>query len=246
MSSDSKIEFEGNKIIIHKKQIQNELVGKLSEDDINLSKDIIKKNTDKRKLFLEILTSNRCKDCQELNNDYSTKCSNRPGPYGTMMSDIVFVNKIPTVLECASMLSHSDTAGHFLMLIIKKLGLSPDNLYFTDFIKCPSRTLSEDSCWHCVVNYFLREIDYIRPKAIVFQGLTAINMLYDGKILLNKPEKIEYGIIYDSYFITEDRPVKILGIYDLDMVLQKEGNELQQCKNVIWNNLLSIVKSIQS
>ena len=71
-------------------------------------------------------------------------------------------------------------------------------------------------------------------------------MLYDGKILLNKPEKIEYGIIYDSYFITEDRPVKILGIYDLDMVLQKEGNELQQCKNVIWNNLLSIVKSIQS
>ena len=246
MSSDSKIEFEGNKIIIHKKQIQNELVGKLSEDDINLSKDIIKKNTDKRKLFLEILTSNRCKDCQELNNDYSTKCSNRPGPYGTMMSDIVFVNKIPTVLECASMLSHSDTAGHFLMLIIKKLGLNPDNLYFTDFIKCPSRTLSEDSCWHCIVNYFLREIDYIRPKAIVFQGLTAINMLYDGKILLNKPEKIEYGIIYDSYFITEDRPVKILGIYDLDMVLQKEGNELQQCKNVIWNNLLSIVKSIQS
>ena len=146
MSSDSKIEFEGNKIIIHKKQIQNELVGKLSEDDINLSKDIIKKNTDKRKLFLEILTSNRCEDCQELNNDYSTKCSNRPGPYGTMMSDIVFVNKIPTVLECASMLSHSDTAGHFLMLIIKKLGLNPDNLYFTDFIKCSSRTLSEDSC----------------------------------------------------------------------------------------------------
>ena len=132
------------------------------------------------------------------------------------------------------------------MLIIKKLGLNPDNLYFTDFIKCPSRTLSEDSCWHCVVNYFLREIDYIRPKAIVFQGLTAINMLYDGKILLNKPEKIEYGIIYDSYFITENRPVKILGIYYLDMVLQKEGNELQQCKNVIWNNLLSIVKSIQS
>ena len=43
MSSDTKIEFEDNKIIIHRKQIQNELVGKLSEDDINLSKDIIKK-----------------------------------------------------------------------------------------------------------------------------------------------------------------------------------------------------------
>lgn len=246
MSSDTKIDFEDNKIIIHRKQIRDELVDKLSEEDINLSKDIIKGNTDKRRLFLDILTSNRCKDCQELNNDYSTKCSNRPGPYGTMMSDIVFVNKIPTVLECASMLSHSDTAGHFLMLIIKKLGLNPDSLYFTDFIKCPSRTLSEDSCWHCVINYFLKEIDYIRPKAIVFQGLTAINMLYDGDILLNKPEKIEYGIIYDSYFISENKPVKILGIYDLDMVLQKNGDELQQCKNVIWNNLLSIVKSIQS
>ena len=29
MSSDTKIEFEDNKIIIHRKQIQNELVGKL-------------------------------------------------------------------------------------------------------------------------------------------------------------------------------------------------------------------------
>lgn len=246
MSSDNKIEFNDNKIIVHKKQIINELVDSLSENDISLSEDIIQSNIDKRRLFLEILTSNHCKDCQELNNDYSQKCLNRPGPYGSMSSDIMFVNKIPTELECATMLSHSDSAGHFLMLMIRKLGLNQDNLYFTDFIKCPSRTLSEDSCWHCVVNYFLREVDYIRPKAIVFQGLTAINMLYDGDILLNKPEKIEYGIIYDSYFITENKPVKILGIYDLDMVLQRKGEELQQCKNVIWNNLLSIVKSIQS
>ncbi len=246
MSSD-KIEFNDNgKIVIHKKQVENLFVDRLSEEDINLSKQIIKENTDKRKLFLEILTSSRCKDCQELNNDYSTKCLNRPGPYGTMMSDIVFVNKIPTVTECVTMLSHSDIAGYFLMLIIKKLGMNPDNLYFTDFIKCPSRTLSEDSCWHCVVNYFLREIDYIKPKAIIFQGLTAINMLSNNNILLDMPNTIEYGIIYDSYFITKEYPVKILGKYDLNMVLQKEGDELQQCKNIIWNNLLSIVKSIQT
>lgn len=248
MSSDNnKIEFkDDNKIIIHKTPILEELVGKLSDEDINLSSQVVKENEDKRRLFLSILTSNNCKDCQELNNDYSTKCHNRPGPYGSMASDIVFVNKIPSVLECARMLSHSDTAGHFLMVIIKKLGLNPDDLYFTDFIKCPNRTLSEDSCWHCVVNYFLKEINYIKPKAIIFQGLAAINMLYEGEILLDKPEKVEYGIIYDSYFISKDKPVKILGIYDLDMVLQKEGEELQQCKNVIWNNLLSIVNSIQS
>lgn len=246
MSSDNKVEFVDNKAIIHRKKIREELVNRLSENDIELSEQIVQNNFKKRKLLLDILTSGYCKGCQELNNDYSTKCPNRPGPYGSMVSDIVFVNKIPTILECVSSLSHSDSAGHFLMLIIKKLGLNPDNLYFTDFIKCPSRTLSEDSCWHCVVNYFLKEIDYIKPKAIIFQGLTAINMLSNNKILLDIPDKTEYGIIYDSYFITRENPVKILGIYDLNMVLQKEGEELQQCKNIIWNNLLSVVKSIQT
>lgn len=246
MSSDNKIEFNDDKIIVHKKQILNELVGTLSESDINLSKDIVQNNMEKRRIFLDILTSHNCKDCQELNNDYSKKCLHRPVPYGNMSSDIVFVNKIPTELECATMLSHSDSAGHFLMLMIRKLGLNPDNLYFTDFIKCPNKSLSEDSCWHCIVNYFLKEINYINPKAIVFQGLNSIRMLSTDDILLDIPDNIEYGIIYDSYFVTRDKPVKILGIYDLDMVLQREGNELQQCKNVIWNNLLSIVKSIQS
>ena len=158
MSSDNKIEFNNNKIVVHKKEITNGLIGKISNEDIEICKNIINNNSEKRKLFLDLLTRSKCNDCQELNNDYSTKCLNRPIPYGNMSSDIVFVNKIPTVLECATMLSHSDTAGHFLMLIIKKLGLNPDNLYFTDFIKCPSKTISEDSCWNCVVNYFLKEM----------------------------------------------------------------------------------------
>lgn len=244
MSTDNKVEFNDNKIIIHNSKIQESLVNKISEDDIELSKKIIQENRNKRKILTNLLTGKECKDCQELNNGYLIKCTNKPIPYGNMSSDIVFVNKIPTVLECASMLSHSDTAGYFLMLIIKKLGLNPDNLYFTDFIKCPTKTLSEDSCWQCVNSYFLKEIYYINPKVIIFQGLNTINMLSNNKILLNLPEKIEYGIVYDSYFITEDKPVKILGIYDLNMVLQKNGEELQQCKNIIWNNLLNVVKSI--
>lgn len=244
MSSGDKVEFNGNKIIVHNKEITNGLVGKLTENDIETCKELIKSNSEKRKMFLDILTRNKCNDCQELNNDYSAKCLNRPAPYGSMSSDIVFVNKIPTVLECATMLSHSDTAGYFLMLIIKKLGLNPDNLYFTDFIKCPSKTISEESCWNCVANYFLKEMYIVNPKAIVFQGLTAIKLLSDNKVLLDIPEKLEYGIIYNSYFITREKPVKILGMYDLDMVLQKEGDALQQCKNIIWNNLSSIIKSI--
>lgn len=245
MNSDNKIEFNDDRIIIHKKQIQKGLVGKLSEDAINLSEQIIQENINKRRLFLELTTSHRCKDCQEFNNDYSSNCTNRPLPYGNMSSDIVFVNKVPTVLECATMLSHSDTAGYFLMLLINKMGLKPDNLYFTDFIKCPNQKLSEDSCWNCIGNYFLKEIGYIKPKAIVFQGLSVINILSKNKILLNIPNEIEYGTIYNSYFISEENPVKILGIYDLNMVLQKEAEELQQCKNIIWSNLLNIVKSIQ-
>lgn len=243
MISDN-IEFKDDKIIIHNKNITDKLIDKLSEENIQTSKEIIDSHINNRKLLIDLVSCNKCKDCPELNSEYLQKCSNKPIPYGNVSADIVFVNKIPTVSECVGMLSHSDTSSYLLMLILKKTGLNPDNFYFTDFIKCPNRNISIDALWHCAVNYFLKEIKQIQPKVIVFQGLTIINMLYENGILLNKPDKIEYGIIYDSYLLGTEKPLKVMGIYDMNMVLQKEGEELQQCKNFIWHNILNVVNSI--
>ena len=244
-SNDNKVLFEDSKVTIHKNEITSSLVGKLSNEDIALSESLINDMRDKRNLLLDLITGKGCKNCQELNNDYLLKCGNKPIPYGNTSSDVVFVKRVPSVLECACMLSHSDTAGHFLMLIIKKMGFNPDDFYYTDFIKCPNQNITVDACWNCVVNYFLKEIHYIKPKAIVFEGLAIVKTLSQEKILLNLPDALEYGIVYDSFFINENFPVKIVGIYDLDMVLQKEGDDLQQCKNVLWLNVQNIIKLVK-
>lgn len=244
-SNDSKVVFEDNKVTIHKKEVTKNLIGKLSNEDINLSESLIDDMRNKRNLLINLITCKNCEKCQELNNDYLLKCGNKPIPYGDTSADVAFIKRIPSVLECTSMLSHSDTAGHFLMLIIKKLGFNPDDFYYTDFIKCPSQNISEDACWNCVMNYFLKEMSYIKPKAIVFEGLAIVKLLLQEKILLNLPDTLEYGIVYNSYFINENFPVKVVGIYDLDMVLQKEGDDLQQCKNTLWMNIQNIIKLVK-
>ena len=231
------------KIIICKKDIVKGLHGKLLEDDILKSEEMIDNNRKERQILIDILIGNCCNSCTELTK---CECPNRSIPYGNMSSNIVFVKKRPTTLECSTMLTHSDTAGHFLMLILNKLGLSPNNLYFTDLIKCSANLSSEESYFNCIHNYFLKEIYHIKPKAMIFQGLMGLNILYKSGILLDTPERIEYGKIYESYLISRENPVKVIGIYDLDMVLEKDGDKLKECKNTVWHNLSSIVKAIQS
>lgn len=244
MSSDV-VEFKDDKIVIHKKQITDRLAGKITDNDIELSKNLVERNIANRMLLLDIISGKGCQGCSELNNEYFQKCGNRVLPYGNFSSNIMFVGKVPSVSECVSTVTHSDAEGHMLMLILSRMGFNPDNLYFTDFVKCPSKNISVDECLHCAMTYFAKEVYQIQPKAIVFQGISSMNLLYENKILLNPPDKVNYGIIYDSYFVTEERPVKVIGLYDMDVVLKKEGTDLQQCKNVIWHNLTSLVKSIQ-
>lgn len=239
--NSNKVEFNDGKIIVHKKEVVKDLHGKLSEEDIRISEEIISNNHKERELLIDILTGAHCNLCSE---SAKQQYPNKSAPYGNMSADIVFVNKMPSVLECATMLTHSDTAGHVLKLILSKLNLKISDLYFTDLIKCSNKIL-EESCYTCIHNYFLKEIYHVKPKAIVFQGLTAMNILYKAGILLNAPEVIEYGKIYDSYIISKDNPVKVMGIYDLNMVLEKEDEKLKECKKTVWDNLTSIVNAIK-
>lgn len=245
--SSEKISFSDGKITVHKKAIAQELQGKISDEDVGISESIISDMREKRMLSTKILAGHDCGDCAELKSDYIiNQSSNRAAPYGNMNADILFASKMPTVLECGTYLSHSDTAGHFLMLILKKLGYNPDEFYFTDFVKCPNQKISVDDCWHCAVSYFLKEVNLVKPKILVCEGLSLLKILRDGNILLNIPNEMEYGVMYDSYFISEKTPIKVISIYELNLVLQKENADLQQCKNALWVQLTNIVQSIKS
>lgn len=245
--SSEKVRFQDEKIIVNREAISQELQGKMSDEDITLSESIISDMREKRMLTTKILTGYNCGNCAELKNDYiANQCTNKATPYGNMNADVLFASKMPTVLECGTFLSHSDTAGHFLMLILNKLGYNPDEFYFTNFVKCPNPKISLDDCWHCAVSYFLKEVNLIKPKILVCEGLSLLKILRDENIILNIPNKIEYGVIYDSYFISEKTPIKVISIYELNLALQKEGADLQQCKNALWIQLSNIVQSVKN
>lgn len=244
--SSEKISFDQGKIVVHKQPIRDELKNKLSEEDIELSEQLITGVRQKRHLLYNLIVGKSCDGCQELKSDYKTKCENKAAPYGNMNSPIMFVNRVPSVLECGTMISHSDTAGYFLTLIMKKLGYDPDDFYYTNFVKCPSPKISADDCWKCATSYFMKEVNLIKPKVLVCEGLSLLKVLKDANIFLNLPETLEYGMVYDSYFVTEKTPMKIVSIYDLDMVLQKTGDDLQQCKNTLWAQLSKIASLVKN
>lgn len=247
MSSQEKIVFNDGITTVHKSIIRQELASKMSEEDIYISEDIINKMRNNKKLTMKILTGNDCSGCEELNSDYMKKSNNsKVIPYGSMESPIVFVNKMPTVLDCGSGISHSDTAGYFLMLVLKKLGYNPSDFYFTDFVKCPNQRITVNDCWHCASNYFMQEIKLIKPKVLVCEGLYLLKILKEQNILLNVPETLEHGVMYDTCFITNDIPMKVISIFDLSMLLTKEGSDLQQCKNGLWTQLTNIVQTIKN
>lgn len=240
---NSKIEFHvmdektgKEKIVIHKSAIKEELKGKISDKDIERSCELTTSMSEIRKIYLDLITGKGCQDkydsCAELESDYNkSQCGNKCLPFGNSNADIMFVKRIPSVLECGSMMSHSDTAGHFLLLMLDKIGKKPTDFFFTDFIKCPNQKINIDSCWRCATSYFMKEVHVIKPKLLIFEGTSALKALMNENIIIGI-EDIKYGEIYDAEFI--NFPLKVMCIYDIDSVLQKQGKDLQDAKNNLW------------
>jgi uracil-DNA glycosylase family 4 len=239
----SKIEFNivdeetgKEKIVIHKSIIKDELKNKISDKDIERSQELISSMSKIRKIYFDLLSetgcSNKYNSCAELESDYiKNQCRNKSLPFGNINADIMFVKKIPSVLECGSLMSHSDTAGHFLLLILDKIGKKPTDFFFTDFIKCPNPKIDIDSCWQCAMNYFMKEVCVIKPKLLIFEGTSALKALMYEKIITGIND-IQYGEVYNVNFL--EHSTQVMCIYDIDLVLQKEGKELQDAKNNLW------------
>jgi len=241
MSSDAKVSVRDNKIVIHRSVIREELQDKISDDDIKKSEELVDAARNKQSLMINILTNSSCSECTGLSSTDDTIAA----PHGNQDADIVFVSKMPTVLECKTRLSHSDTVGHFLMLILSKFGINPEQFYYTNFVKCTNqRTL--EGCWHCASSYFIKEIALVRPKIIVCEGLALLNVISDEKVFTNLPTNLEYGKIYDTFFLNEKYPIKVVSICDLNSVLQKQDADLQQSKNILWSQLTEVVHTVKN
>lgn len=229
-------ESGGYKVVLRPSIISHALDTKLSADDIATGMEVVN-----RQIRFSNIHTGLYGQCCDVKCTSKNKCIFRALPNGNTNADVMFINKMPTDYEVATMTSHSDKIGVFLSLILKKMNVSRDSVYCTDMIKCNTQ-LDEQSYYECIQSYLIKEIEYVAPKVIICNGLSVLKACIKTGVLKNLPTDITYGKIYEAN-TASDFPVKVIAIYDLNTVLQKTGENYEKCKTELWTQILSAFKA---
>lgn len=98
---------------------------------------------------------------------------------GNPRAELMFVGEAPGADEDVQGLPFVGRAGQLLTNMISAMGLTREEVYIANIIKCRppgNRTPERDECETCSP-FLLRQIDAIRPKAIVALGAVAAKTL---------------------------------------------------------------------
>lgn len=217
--------------------ILNSLKGKLSDSDIQNGGSIVN-----RQLTINALRTNLYRQCINTSCNFQTNSVFRAIPSGNSEAKVMFINKQPTQYEVCNMSTHCDKEGTFLSLILSKMNVSRDSIYCTDMIKCCGNP-DEPSCKECINQYLEQEINFVKPQIIICNGMSVFNACIKMNVLYNLPENISYGMIYDAT-TSLGRSLKVMAIYDLEKVLQKQDSDYIKCKDELWGQILNAFKAI--
>src|SRR5438094_3304377 len=98
---------------------------------------------------------------------------------GSPHADVMFIGEAPGADEDEQGIPFIGRAGQLLTNMIKAMGLTRDDVYIANVIKCRppgNRTPERDECDTCSP-FLLRQIDVVRPKIIVALGAVAAKSL---------------------------------------------------------------------
>ena len=216
--------------------ILDSLKGKLSDADIQNGGNIIN-----RQLIINTLKTNLYRQCINTNCSYQNKSMFRAVPSGNSEAKVMFINKQPTQYEACNMSTHCDREGIFLSLILSKMNVSRESIYCTDMIKCNGNP-DENSCKECINQYLEQEINFVKPQIIICNGMSVLNACIKMGIICNLPDSISYGTIYNTV-TSLGRNLKVIAIYDLNKVLQKQNADYIKCKDELWGQILTAFKA---
>jgi uracil-DNA glycosylase family 4 len=106
---------------------------------------------------------------------------------GDPSARLLFVGEGPGADEDAQGLPFVGRAGQLLNNMINAMGLSRDQVYIANIVKCrpPGNRVPEPEEAHTCTQFLFRQIDVIRPEVIVALGSTAATYLLGGKSPLN-------------------------------------------------------------
>jgi uracil-DNA glycosylase family 4 len=108
---------------------------------------------------------------------------------GNPQASICFVGEAPGADEDEQGLPFVGRAGQLLDRMIAAMGLSPEkDVYVCNIIKCrpPGNRRPEPEETAACIPYLHEQLAFVRPKAIVAMGNTAVSALLDTKIGISK------------------------------------------------------------
>jgi uracil-DNA glycosylase family 4 len=147
---------------------------------------------------------------------------------GNPRAELVFVGEGPGHDEDLQGLAFVGRAGKLLTQMIEAMGLTREQVYICNVVKCrppENRKPEEDEVATCSP-YLFRQLDVIRPKAIVCLGLTAAQALLKTKDSISRFR----GQWFDY------RNTKLLATYHPAYLLRNPA-----AKSEVWKDLQKVM-----
>ena len=128
-----------------------------------------------------------CKKC----NLCATRKNAVPGK-GKYDSDLIFVGEAPGKSEDLHGEPFVGAAGKKLNVALKNAGLTRDEIYITNIVKCrpPKNRIPNDNEKIMCNDYLENELSIINPKIICLMGNTAYGSILNGKCVSKNHGKI--------------------------------------------------------
>jgi DNA polymerase len=151
---------------------------------------------------------------------------------GNPCADLMFIGEAPGADEDEKGEPFVGRAGQLLTNMIKAMGLSREEVYIANIIKCRppgNRTPERDECETCSP-FLMRQIETVAPKAIVALGAVAAKTL----LAINAPMSelrgrwydfrgTKLAVTYHPAFLLRDPRQKKEAWKDLQMVMKELG-----------------------
>lgn len=143
---------------------------------------------------------------------------------GNRNADIMFIGEAPGATEDREGKAFVGKAGKLLDMALRGLGISEDDLYICNILKCrppdnanPTKSQA-DEC----IGYLQRQIELVSPKTIVLLGGQALKYLLDS----------ETGITKARGIWTEYMNIPVMPTYHPAALLRDESKRLSMWKDI--------------
>ena len=140
------------------------------------SDDIVMKIYDRKLLMAGIEAEvAKCTKCRL----HQTRTNTVPGE-GNIEAKLMFIGEGPGADEDAKGRPFVGAAGHLLDNIIAAMGMTRDEVYIGNVVKCrpPANRLPEKDEVESCIGYLNSQIDILEPKVIVLLGSTAFKSMF--------------------------------------------------------------------